>query len=98
VIGATKPRTALFAAYLDATRTEVRIVHAFPDAAAMTAHFVGSEERGSAADGLLAPAGFEVLGTAPRGAVDQLRRDATTAGVGLEVLARPLGGFLRAPA
>ena len=33
LIRATKPGTALFAAYVDGARAEVRIVHAFPDAA-----------------------------------------------------------------
>src|SRR5207249_6602859 len=35
-IGSSKPRTALFAAYLEEAGEELRIVHAVPDAAAMT--------------------------------------------------------------
>jgi hypothetical protein len=50
MIGSSKPRTALFAAYVDETGTDVRIVHAFPDAAAMALHFEGSDERTTSFD------------------------------------------------
>ena len=50
-IADSKPRTALFSAYLDADRTEVAIIHVFPDAAAMADHFEGSDDRaGTIAD------------------------------------------------
>jgi hypothetical protein len=98
LIGAARPRTALFAAYLDETRTEVRIVHAFPDAAAMALHFEGSEERTQSVSQLIVPAGFEVYGQAPPAAIDQLRREAHVAGIGFDVLGQPIAGFLRAPA
>jgi hypothetical protein len=42
-IGSSKPRPALFAAYLNDAGDELRIVHAVPDAAAMTDHLEGSE-------------------------------------------------------
>ena len=45
-------------------RAEVRVVHAFPDAAAMAAHFEGSEARSQGAASLIVPAGFEVYGRA----------------------------------
>jgi hypothetical protein len=96
-IGLTKPRTALFAAYLDETGTEVSIVHAFPDAAAMVLHFEGSDERSSSVSQLIAPAGFEIYGRAPAAAVDQVRREAGAAGLELKVLPESIGGFLRAP-
>jgi hypothetical protein len=97
-IGSTKPRTALFAAYLDEAGAEVSIVHAFPDAAAMALHFEGSDERSSSVSQLIAPAGFEIYGRAPTAAVDQLRREAAAAGVDFNVLPDSIGGFLRAPA
>jgi hypothetical protein len=40
-IGSSKPRTALFAAYVDEPGVELRIVHAVPDAAALTDHIRG---------------------------------------------------------
>lgn len=98
MIGSSKPRTSLFAAYLDQAGTEVRVVHVFPDAAAMAAHFEGSEDRSASASTLIMPAGFEVYGPAPAAAVDQLRREAEMAGVGVNVYDQAVGGFLRSPA
>jgi hypothetical protein len=76
----------------------VSVVDVFPDAEAMSSHFIGSDQRtGSIAD-CAEPAGFEVFGPAPTSSVDQLRREASQAGVELSVFPRSLGGFLRAPA
>ena len=100
VVGAiaeTKPRTALFAAYLDQTGTQLAVVHAFPDEAAMALHFQGSAERTESAAGLIAPTGFEVYGLARSPAIDQLRREAAAAAASLDLLPVPLGGFLRPP-
>ena len=97
-IAASKPRTAMFVAYIDANEAEVRIVHIFPDADAMSIHFEGSNDRANSIADLVEPTGFEVLGPAPRAAVDQLRREAAEASVELSVFPRSLSGFLRAPA
>jgi len=98
-IGSSKPRTALFGAYLDEAGQELRIVHAVPDAAAMTDHFEGSEGRSAAVEGMIELIGFEVYGHAPSAAVDQMRREvATVAGAELRLLPRSIGGYLRAPA
>jgi hypothetical protein len=97
LIKATKPATALFAAYVDDSGTEVRIVHAFPDAAAMAVHFEGSQERTQSASGLITAAGFEIYGQAPATAVDQLRREAATTDARIQVFGDPMGGYLRAP-
>ncbi len=98
LMSSSKPRTALYAAYRDEAGTEVRIVHAFPDAAAIAAHFEGSEERSKAAYELIVPAGFEIFGRAPASIVSQMRREAAEAGVSLDLAPDPIGGFLRAPA
>jgi hypothetical protein len=97
-IGSTKPRTALFAAFLDEAGEELRFVHAVPDAAALTDHFEGSEERSASVQDLIELLGFEVYGAAPEAAVDQLRR-ATGAVPGAELTLLPIsmGGYLRAP-
>ena len=97
-IESAKPRTALFSAYLDEAGTEVSIVHAFPDAAALTLHFEGSGERTSSVSELITPASFAVYGPAPAPALDQLRREAAAAGAALDVVPDSLGGFLRPPA
>ena len=98
LIRATKPRTALFAAYVDESDTEVKIVHVFPDAAAMADHFEGSDDRTQSVSNLIVPTDFDVYGRAPAPAIDQLRREAAAAGGRVEVLPHPIGGFLRAPA
>ena len=97
-IASTKPRTALFAAYLDEAGDELRFVHAVPDAAALTDHFEGSEERSASVQDMIELLGFEVYGAAAEAAVDQLRR-ATGAVQGAELTLLPIsmGGYLRAP-
>lgn len=71
------------------------IVHAFPDEAGISAHFEGSDERSRSAYELITPAGFELYGSVPRALIEQMRRDAADAGVGLDLLLDPIGGFLR---
>lgn len=94
LIRSAKPATALFAAYVDEAGTEVRIVHAFPDAEAMTSHFAGSDDRSKALEGLVALAGFELYGEAPQAAVEQLRAEAAEAGVSLTPFPSLIAGFL----
>src|SRR5207244_33054 len=67
-IGSSKPRTALFAAYLDEAGEELRIIHAVPDAAAMTDHFEGSEGSSASVEEMIELLGFEVYGAAPAAA------------------------------
>src|SRR5260221_983549 len=95
---ATKPRTTLFAAYVDETATEMRVIHVFPDAAAMAVHFEGSAQRTTSASQLIQPAGFEIYGPAPARSVDQLRREAGLASAPLDLFLDPVGGYLRPPA
>jgi hypothetical protein len=97
-IAAAKPRTSVFAAYLDEEAAETRIVHVFSDAAAMAEHFGGSAERSGSASDLITPLGFEVYGAAPAAAVEQLEREAASAGVPFAVFPDAIGGFLRARA
>ena len=98
-IGSTKPRTALFAAYLDEAGEELRIIHAFPDSAALTEHFEGSEERSASGGHMIELLGFEIYGPAAEAAVDQLRREtAAVPGAALTLLPISIGGYLRAPA
>lgn len=98
LIAASKPRTATFVAYVDADESEVRIVHIFPDAEAMSVHFEGSNERAKSIADLGEPAGFEVFGSAPTSSIEQLARETSVSGAELRMYPRYLGGFLRAPA
>lgn len=97
LIGSTKPQTALFAAYVDETGTEARIVHAFHDAAAMASHFAGSSERAMSVAELMSATGFQVYGPAPDAAIEQLAREAAEEKVALELFPVALGGFIRPP-
>jgi len=96
-IESTKPGTAAFAAYVDAAKGEVAVVHVFLDPAAMTAHFEGSDARSAAAADFIALVGFEVYGPAPSSAIDQLRREAARAGIPFDTFPGSLGGFIRSP-
>jgi hypothetical protein len=98
LIEATKPRSALFGAYVDEAGREVRIVHVFPDATAMTSHFEGSDDRTRSAARLIEPTSFEVYGRAPAAAIETLRREAGAAGGTVGLWLDPVAGFLRAPA
>ena len=98
MIRTSKPRTALFAVYLDEPGATVRFVHAFPDARSLQVHFEGFGDRASTVAEILAPARFELYGEAPPGPLDQLRRDADVAGVKLTRFPSPIAGFLRNPA
>jgi hypothetical protein len=97
-IASSKPRTALYAAYEDEMGDELRIVHAMADPAALTHHFVGSEQRSASIEGMIQLLGFEVYGNAPADTVEQLRREAAAAGAELKLLPRAVGGYLRPPA
>jgi hypothetical protein len=97
-IESTKPRTALFAAYADEARGEVRIVHVFPDQAALADHFEGSDERSASVADVIELAGFELFGPAPDAAVEQLRREAAAGGFTFDWWPVSFGGFARAPA
>ena len=95
LIGSTKPRTTLYVAYSDPETSTVRVVHAFPDAAAIESHFEGTVERSGSVDDLISPAGFALYGSAPEAVVEQLRREAAETGVGFEHMTESLGGFMR---
>jgi hypothetical protein len=97
LIGSTKPRTAVYAAFVDSSGTQARIVHAFQDAAAMAIHFEGSDDRAQSVSELMILTGFEVYGRAPDAAMDQLRREAAASNAALELFSEQLGGFIRTP-
>lgn len=90
-----KPRTAAYLHFLDPRSSRLTIVHAFPDAAAMDAHFEGSESRSAAAYEYITPLGWEVYGPASDAGTAVLRQAAEAAGVTLTVASQYLAGFLR---
>ena len=93
-IAEAKPRTAVFAAYLDRGHSHVAVVHVFPDADAMLDHFAGSADRANSIADLVEYVGFEAYGAAPRAAIDQLARDAEATGAPLSTFPDEIGGYL----
>lgn len=94
-LDAERPRTVAFLHYLDAERSRVTIVHIFPDAPAMDAHFEGATDRSKAAFQYITPAGWEIYGQAGDAAVATIREAAKAAGVELVIAPQHLGGFMR---
>jgi hypothetical protein len=91
----TWPRTLLFELYADEAGEAASIVHVFADADAMDHHFKGSEERSAAVYEYIEPTAWEIYGQGSAAAVEQMRREAAAAGVGLTIQAKATGGFLR---
>ena len=94
-IEAGKPGTMVFLAFTDRERGETRIVHVFPDAAAMDRHIEGAAERSAKAYEFLEPLEIDVYGLASPGAVSEIE---ALAGHGVTVRLMPelVGGYLRA--
>lgn len=90
-----KPATVAFLAYLSDDRTQLSIVHVFPDAASMDAHVEGAEERAAAAYEFIEPAGWDIYGRPSDGVLEMMRRSAASAGVPLVHHPDHLTGFLR---
>ena len=97
-IAEARPRTAVFAAYLDRRQSEVAVVHVFPDATAMLDHFAGSADRGESIAGLVEYVAFETYGAEPLGAIDLLSRDAQATGASLSTFPDAISGYLTVPA
>lgn len=91
----TKPRTTAYLGFQNAGGGSLTLVQVFPDAAALDAHFSGSDERSRQAYEHIEPAGWEVYGPAPDEFLEQLSEAALAAAVDLVAQPRTLGGFLR---
>jgi hypothetical protein len=89
------PRTVAFLAYLAEDGSQLTIVHVFPDAGAMDAHFAGSDERSRSAYEFLVPDGWEIYGLGSQGSIATMRREAAAAGVTLTIQPELAAGFLR---
>jgi quinol monooxygenase YgiN len=93
-IEADKPGTVVFLAFTDLERGETRIVHVFPDAAAMDRHMQGADERSARAYEFLEPLEIDVYGAPSDGVVSEIK---ALAGQGVTVTPMPelIGGYLR---
>jgi hypothetical protein len=92
---ASKPATTAQVAYLSDDGSRLSIVHVFPDADALAAHFLGANERSRAVYEHIAPAGWEIYGKPNDEQLEGLRAEAQAAGVTLTVVPEAAGGFLR---
>lgn len=90
-----KPATTAYLGYLSDDATALTIVHVFPDADAMAAHFAGADDRAAAAYEHIEPVGWEVYGSPHSGSIEMLQGAAASAGVPLAWEREGLGGFLR---
>lgn len=90
-----KPGTIVFLAYTDEARTEVHIVHVFPDAEAMDRHLEGVDERAAKALELIETAGYEIFGAPSVRTLETMRGYAAELGVPLEIRPEHVGGYVR---
>jgi hypothetical protein len=90
-----KPRTVAYLFYLNDDRSELTIVHVFPDADAMDVHAEGADKRAAAAYEFVEPAGWEIYGRPNPGALEMMREAAARSNVGLVFQPPSMGGFLR---
>lgn len=73
MLEADKPGTVAFLAYLDEDGSEASIVHVFPNAAAMSAHLEGVQERSEEADAFIHTTAFEIYGSPDPEVVQMMR-------------------------
>ena len=93
---ASKPATIAQLGYLSEDGSRLSIVHVFPDAEALAAHFLGADERSRAVYEHIVPSGWEIYGRPAEHQLAGLRAEAESAGVALTVAPEAVGGFLRA--
>jgi hypothetical protein len=90
-----KPRTLAFLFYVDENGRTASSVHVFADAESMDLHFAGVEQRSSAAYEYVVPDGWEIYGRPSETVLEQMRQEAASAGVTLNIQPDYLAGFLR---
>jgi hypothetical protein len=91
---ANKPGTVAFLQFTNADRTELSIIHVFPDAQSFDRHVEGAAERAKSAFEFLVPTGREVYGT-PSEQVLSMLKPPEGSGIAFKFLPEPTGGFLR---
>jgi quinol monooxygenase YgiN len=90
-----KPATAGYLGYLSEDGGTLTIVHVFPDADAMAAHFEGADERAAAAYEHIMPAGWEIYGRPLAASLAEIQGASAATGASLTLHPDGLGGFLR---
>ena len=94
-LGASRPRTAAYIAFIDEAGERLSILHVFPDADALDRHAEGAGERAKAAFELFEPTGWEIYGEPSAAALKTFEDMAAKWGVPVKVERVAIGGFIR---
>jgi len=93
-IESDKPGTVVFLAFADQGRGETRIVHVFPDAAAMDRHLEGADERSARAYEFLEPLEIDIYGAASASVISRIHALAGDSVI-VRLMPELVGGYLR---
>jgi hypothetical protein len=93
-IKANKPGTVAFLQYLNEDKTELSIIHVFPDTESFDLHVEGVDERARAGFELVEPTSREVYGM-PSERVMEMLRPADGTGITFKIMPQPMGGYIR---
>jgi quinol monooxygenase YgiN len=91
---ANKPGTVAFLQFTNQDRTELSIIHVFPDAQSFDRHVEGAAERAKSAFEFLEPTRREVYGK-PSEQVLTMLRPPEGSSIAFQYKPEPTGGFLR---
>jgi quinol monooxygenase YgiN len=94
LIGAEKPGTLVYEAYVNEEGTELTIVHVLANADAMDELMEGAAERAEGAYEFIESDGFEIYGTPSDGVLGMMKQIAGS-GVGLSLNPENIGGYVR---
>src|SRR5262249_52753719 len=94
IVEEAKPGTVAMLAFVSDDETEVRIVHAFPDAEAMARHLEGVGERAAEAFEFMETTGYEIYGSPGESVLGTMRGFADSFGVPLTVVPTYIAGYL----
>lgn len=89
-----KPGTVVFMQYTNNEKTELSIIHVFPDAEAFDRQMEGAEERSKAAIEFIEPTRREVYG-APSDKVMEALRPLSNSGIVFHAMPKATGGYIR---
>lgn len=95
-IKADKPGTVAFLKYLNEERTELSIVHVFPDADSFDQHVEGAQERAKSAFEYIQPTRREVYGM-PSDRVQEMLKPPEESEISYQNMPQTLDGYIRTP-
>ena len=93
-IKTNKPGTVAFLQYLNEDKTQLSIVHVFPDAESFDLHVEGVDERAKSGYELVEPIRREVYGM-PSERVLEMLRPPDGSEIAFHSMPQPMGGYIR---